>query len=103
MTAAVVGIFLLLAGCAAVGGREQSAREGETVFTVQGCYGCHTVGKTGTPIATDLTRVGARYSESHLRLWLADPSAQKPTAHMPRLTLTGTEVTALAAYLASLR
>jgi cytochrome c1 len=103
MKAAMVGMFLLLAGCAAVGDREQLARQGETVFSDQGCYGCHTVGKTGTPIATDLTHVGARYSESHLRLWLADPAAQKPTAHMPRLALTGTEVTALAAYLASLR
>jgi cytochrome c1 len=103
MTAVVVVAILLLAGCAAVGDRAQLTRQGETTFSVQGCYGCHTVGKTGTPIATDLTRIGARYSESHLRSWLADPDAQKPTAHMPKLALTDAEVKSLAAYLASLR
>jgi len=76
---------------------------GRQLFTEHGCHGCHTVGKMGTPIATDLSRVGARYRQAELEAWLADPSRQRPTAHMPRIQLTGAEVKALAEYLASLR
>ncbi len=38
-----------------------------------------------------------------LERWLRDPSAQKPTAHMPRLDLTEPDVRALAAYLSTLK
>lgn len=79
------------------------AARGERVYVVQGCYGCHTVGRAGTPIAPDLSRVGARYSEAQLGQWLRDPAQQKPAAHMPRLELSEDEVRALAAYLATLR
>lgn len=82
---------------------DRLVERGRRTFTEQGCYGCHTVGKTGTPIATDLSRVGAKHGRPELEAWLRDPSAQRPTAHMPRIKLTGREVTALAAYLASLR
>lgn len=61
---------------------------GKQLFIEQGCYGWHTVGKMGTPIAPDLSAVGSRYPESYLARWLRDPSAQKPTAHMPKLDLT---------------
>ena len=76
---------------------------GKQLFVEQGCYGCHTVGGSGTPIAQDLSRVGSKYPESYLRRWLTDPSVQKPTAHMPKIELTEAEVRALAAYLGSLR
>ena len=79
------------------------AARGKAVFTEQGCYGCHTVNATGTPIASDLSRVGARYSSAELTRWLRDPSSQRPTAHMPRIVLAEPEVLALAAYLASLQ
>src|SRR5262249_31416303 len=46
---------------------------------------------------------GAKYDRAYLTRWLKDPAAQKPTAHMPKIALTGTEAQALAAYLASLR
>ncbi|HKZ08847.1 MAG TPA: c-type cytochrome [Methylomirabilota bacterium] len=98
-----MGIVIVLVGCAVAADRESAVTQGAKVFTAQGCNGCHMVGKTGTPIATDLTRIGAKYSEKQLRLWLADPRSQKPTAHMPRLALTSAEIDSLAAYLASLR
>lgn len=72
-------------------------------FVEHGCYGCHTVGAAGTPIAADLSRVGFKYPESYLARWLRDPAAQKPTAHMPRLELSEADIEALAAYLAGLR
>ena len=77
--------------------------KGKQAFNDQGCYGCHTLGRSGTPIAPDLSRIGAKRSEEYLRRWLEDPEAQKPTAHMPKLALTKEETRALAAYLASLR
>lgn len=58
---------------------------------------------TGTPIGPDLSHIGAKHDRSYLIGWLRDPSSQKPTAHMPKLTLTDAEVQALVAYLASLR
>jgi mono/diheme cytochrome c family protein len=77
--------------------------KGHQLFTDQGCYGCHMVGKFGTPIANDLSRVGAKHSRAYLEQWLRDPSVQKPTAHMPKIQMTEAEAVALAAYLASLR
>jgi cytochrome c oxidase subunit II len=77
--------------------------QGKQIFNDQGCYGCHTMGQSGTPIAPDLSKIGSKHSEEYLRRWLEDPKAQKPTAHMPKLALTKDESRALAAYLASLR
>ena len=92
---------LLVTGCAAVD--RDAAVAGGQVFRDQGCYGCHTVGATGTPIATDLTRIGAKHDEAYFVQWLRDPSQQKPRQHMPKITLSDREVRALAAYLSSLR
>jgi len=79
------------------------AGRGERLFTEQGCYGCHTVGKFGTPIGPDLSKVGAKHDLAYLTKWLQDPASQKPTAHMPKIQLTDTEARALAAYLAARR
>jgi mono/diheme cytochrome c family protein len=82
--------------------REALVALGGQVFADKGCYGCHTVGVAGTPIAPDLRSAGARYGESTLARWLRDPAVQAPTQHMPKLDLTEAEARALAAYLASL-
>ena len=76
---------------------------GRRLFFDQGCNGCHTLGAIGTPIAVDLSRIGAKYPEEFLRRWLRDPSLQKPSAHMPKIELTEDEVRDLAAFLASLQ
>lgn len=95
--------LLLLVLPAAAEERSDLAANGERLFRVQGCYGCHMVGKFGTPMAADLSHIGARYSEAYLSKWLSDPEAQRPNAHMPKLELDPAEVAALAAYLATLR
>jgi mono/diheme cytochrome c family protein len=77
--------------------------QGKRLFTEQGCYGCHTIGKAGTPIANDLSEVGSKYTESYLREWLREPQQQKPRAHMPKIEMAEAEARALAAYLASLK
>jgi nitric oxide reductase subunit C len=76
---------------------------GERTFVSQGCYGCHQVGKFGTPIGPDLSHLGAKYSSDYLTSWLRDPESVRPTAHMPKLELSAEEIKGLAAYLASLK
>jgi cbb3-type cytochrome oxidase cytochrome c subunit len=89
------GIVLAQDAPATARGRQQ--------FFDQGCYGCHIIGKVGTPIGPDLSHIGAHYSSAYLARWLRDPESQRPSAHMPRLELTEEQVAALAAYLSSLR
>ncbi len=76
--------------------------QGGKVFMDNGCYGCHTVGKLGTPIGPDLSHIGAKYPLEYLERWIRDPLFQRPSAHMPKLELDEEQVRALAAYLASL-
>jgi len=103
--ASAVLFVAVLLGCSAGGARDGRALsvQGQRLFTEQGCYGCHMIEKYGTPIATDLSHVGSKYDLAYLTKWLLDPSVQKPTAHMPKMALTETEVRALASYLAGLR
>jgi cytochrome c oxidase subunit 2 len=82
---------------------QESAEQGKQYFMNNGCYGCHIVGRMGTPIGPDLSHVGAKYSLAYLQRWLRDPAEQRPSAHMPALELTDAQVTALASYLSSLR
>lgn len=76
---------------------------GEAAFKNNGCYGCHMIGKAGTPIGPDLSQVGGKYSPDYLARWLRDPTLQRPSAHMPALELSEDDVKALSAYLGSLR
>ena len=76
--------------------------QGRQLFNEQGCYGCHTIGNVGTPIAPDLGHAAKRYPEETLARWLRDPAAQERTRHMPNLQLTETEASAIAAFLVSL-
>ncbi len=92
-----------LAACSAAVAQDETRARGKQLFTDQGCYGCHMIEKYGTPIAPDLSHVGSKYSVAELTRWLKDPAAQKPTAHMPKIAMSASEVHALAAYLASLR
>jgi mono/diheme cytochrome c family protein len=99
----VLVLAMLVASCAQAQDGGALVGQGRTVFRDQGCYGCHTAEGMGTPIATDLSRIGAKYDEAYLARWLRDPSLQRPSAHMPKIDLSQAEVRALAAYLGSLR
>lgn len=100
---AVLTLLVVAAACAHTQETSAPVSQGRRLFQDQGCYGCHTVGATGTPIGPDLSHIGAKRNRSYMIDWLRDPSSPKPTAHMPRLTLTEAEVQALATYLGSLR
>jgi cytochrome c oxidase subunit 2 len=105
ITLAVGALVVLALAVAPPGAQDRSAlvAQGRELFAAQGCYGCHTIGAAGTPIAPDLSHVGSRYRESDLARWLANPAAQEPTRHMPPLQMSPADAAALAAYLVSLR
>jgi mono/diheme cytochrome c family protein len=67
------------------------------------CHGCHTLGAAGTPIAPDLSRIGARLTRDEIERRLRDPRTHKPTARMPKIELSKSQVQALATYLSELR
>lgn len=94
---------LVIAAFATPSGAQDSVDEGKRYFMDSGRYGCHVVGKMGTPIGPDLSHVGAKYSRAHLERWLKDPSAQRPNAHMPTLELSEQQAKALADFMSSLR
>jgi RNA polymerase-binding transcription factor DksA len=100
---AIAAIALLLSACATHAQGDALAARGQTAFMTNGCYGCHIVGKTGTPIGPELSHVGARYAPEYLARWLRDPALQRPSAHMPALELSDDDVRALAVYLGTLR
>ena len=105
MTRRAVALALLLAVIviATPARAQDSVQQGQRYFMSNGCYGCHTVGKMGTPIGPDLSKVGSKYPRTYLERWLRDPSSQRPNAHMPTLELSPQQVQDLAAFLSSLR
>jgi cytochrome c553 len=98
-----LALVVAVAALVASSGAQEPTDQGRRYFMDIGCYGCHTIGQMGTPIGPDLSRVGAKYSRAYLERWLRDPSAQRPSAHMPALELSEQQVKAVAAFLASLR
>jgi mono/diheme cytochrome c family protein len=96
-------LLIAVAPAAAQSPDRPTVQRGEAAFKNNGCYGCHIIGKFGTPIGPELTHVGLRYQPAYLARWLRDPASQRPNAHMPALELTEADVQALAAYLGSLR
>ena len=101
----VIAAALLAVACTAVAQSPSITvtERGEAAFKSNGCYGCHLIGKFGTPIGPDLSQVGRKYPEEYLARWLRDPELQRPSAHMPKLELSEADVQALAVYLGSLR
>jgi cytochrome c oxidase subunit II len=87
---------------------------GKFVFETSSCVYCHTI--QGTPavgkVGPDLTHIGSRITLAAGTLennvgnmggWILDPQHIKPGSLMPPTALTGEELQALLAYLASLR
>lgn len=86
---------------------------GRADFQKYGCIGCHTVaGYSNGPIGPNLTHVASRSmiagdimmnTEQHLRDWIANPPGMKPGSIMPNLHVSQPDLTALIAYLQSLK
>jgi cytochrome c oxidase subunit 2 len=91
-------------------------QKGRDVFVAAGCSACHGIAGVSAPpagIAPDLTHVGSRPSigagllvntPGNLAAWIADAQQLKPGNKMPAFHgLRGDELTALTAYLGSLK
>jgi cytochrome c oxidase subunit II len=91
------------------------ARRGHDAFLAHGCSACHAIRGTAAAarIGPDLTHVASRISIGAASLpndaealvrWIRETDRVKPGVHMPAFrALTTDELTALAAYLGSLR
>lgn len=99
-----IAAAVVLVGVAVAAAQTPTLTErGQAAFKNNGCYGCHMIGKFGTPIGPDLSRVGRKYSAEYLTRWLRNPPLQRPSAHMPVLELTEADIATLAEYLSTLR
>lgn len=91
------------------------AVKGKEVMTKQDCIACHSIDGTAlkAKVGPNLTNVGARQTiaagmypneDSYLKQWIRDPQSLKPGVTMPaHAKLTDDELTAIVAYLRSLK
>jgi cytochrome c oxidase subunit 2 len=96
------GVALLSLAACASGQQAGGEADGRKIFLDQ-CYGCHTLGAAGTPIAPDLSHIGGRLTRDEIERRLRDPRTHKPAARMPKIELSDVEIEALASYLSGLR
>lgn len=69
----------------------------------QMCVACHALGGQGGSIGPALDDVGSRKTRDEIETWLADPLAINPESRMPKLPLSTTEISDLAAFLSQQR
>ena len=82
----------------------EAARLGKQLYEVKyQCQSCHTIGSSGGYVGPNLTNVGNWVNAAWIEEWLRNPQQLVPGTIEPRRTLTGQEVTALTAYLMTLR
>ncbi|HEX4121861.1 MAG TPA: cytochrome c oxidase subunit II [Verrucomicrobiae bacterium] len=90
------------------------ALEGLKVFREKTCVNCHTIKGTDadTSVAPNLTHFASRETigtgvltnnAASVGLWLEDPQKIKPGCHMPNFNLRTNELTALTAYLETMK
>jgi cytochrome c oxidase subunit 2 len=91
-----------------------AAAEGERLFDAMTCATCHAIAGTThhERIGPDLTHVATRArlaaelsdnTPANLADWIAHPDTMKPGSHMPNLHLSSEQVSALVAYMETLR
>src|SRR5262249_36346101 len=94
--------------------RAEQVAEGRRVFETTACINCHAVAGTAANgrFGPDLTHLMSRSTiasgaadntPANLRRWLEDPDSIKPGSLMPAMKVTGADLDALVAYMASLR
>ena len=67
------------------------------------CQSCHTIGATGGYVGPALTNVGNWLNAAWIEAWLKDPQKLAPDTIEPHREFTDQEITALTAYLVTLR
>ena len=77
--------------------------KGRQLIEQKACLGCHVVRGEGGRVGPDLDGVVKRRSIAFIRQKMADPTIDNATSMMPNFGLTGDEIEAVVAYLASLQ
>jgi cytochrome c oxidase subunit 2 len=91
-----------------------AAAQGEQLFLVSACIGCHQIDGTAAQgkVGPNLTHVASRTSlaggmftntEGNLKRWLKNPTALKEGSLMPNLNLSDADIEVLTAYMMSLK
>lgn len=82
----------------------EAVRLGKQLYEVKyQCQSCHTIGSSGGYVGPNLSNLGNWMNAAWIEGWLRDPQALVPGTIEPRRTLPDQEVTALTAYLMTLR
>jgi len=78
--------------------------KGKGVYELRKCKMCHSIAGEGNK-KTPLDGVGSKLDEATLRKWIVSPKEMKPEIKKPDFskTITGEDLDALVAYLASLK
>ncbi len=80
------------------------AQLGKQLYEVKyQCQSCHTIGSTGGYVGPALTNVGNWMNAAWIEEWLKNPQSLVPGTIEPRRQFTDDEITALTAYLMTLR
>lgn len=92
---------------------DTEAKRGEELFSDMSCANCHAVSNlSGARIGPDLTHLASRETlaagrlqntPENLRAWLQNPDKYKPGSYMPNANLNPDELTAMVAYLETLK
>ncbi len=84
------------------GGNIAKAADRPKVFN-QMCIACHALQGQGGAVGPALDGVGGRKTKEELITWLRDPLKVKPDSKMPKLPLSETDISELAAYLSLMK
>lgn len=83
---------------------QQMAALGKQLYEVKfQCQSCHTIGSAGGYVGPNLNNVGNWMNPEWIEAWLRNPQALVPATIEPRRVFTDEEITALTAYLMTLR
>lgn len=96
-------VAAVVAGAQEVARSNSADHPGATVYAQRRCNLCHTIGGAGAPIASDLSKIGARRDVASLTQFLTRHQEATPRAMPPPLRLSALEAESLAQYLATLR
>jgi len=80
--------------------------QGKAVNGTLDCNTCHTIGSAGTAVGPDLTSIGKTWTTARLKTMIRHPTQIAPKGYMPaypNTKISKTQLTAVAAYLASLK
>lgn len=78
-------------------------REDRPQIFNQMCIACHSLEHQGGNVGPALDGIGDRRDIAFLRSWLTDPLAIKPDSKMPKLPLSESDITELAAFLSQIK